>query len=199
MSALVDLLHGMSAKIDAQGAEIARMKAETAKGAGGFRPMDPTIQPVTGAQAAPQLHNPGEGMDEQRSLPHGVDSHELPDAALINFPRIFDAGDAVRIRRDARRDATIPKSWGEIMASAGNGQGQIRCNIRSRRFQRGCPGTVTVGEACPLCGVGPTVKKAEFLNPNGQWIYKVWVNGMTGPQGQAFEQRELVHADGRAY
>jgi hypothetical protein len=193
MSALVALLTSMDEKIDAQGAEIQRLKTErTHPNVSTMRPMDATIQPRVGAEASPVLHGPGEGIDNTRVLPHGVDSHELPDAALISYERLFDAGDPVFIRPDVQRK-DCPKSWGEILESAGT-NGVIRCNVKSRRFQRGCPGTLRVGDICPTCHVGPTVRKVHFLNPDGQWIYTVWVNGLTNPQGQMFEQRELEAA-----
>lgn len=168
-------------------AELREKVERSEAGVPSFRPSDPTLNPQSIDSAMKLVQPGGDPISGQlRYVPIGTDSHVLSDEVAGRFIQEFDAGDRVQLNRAAQRKGH-PKTWGEIADEVG----QVDCPTVVRK--RKCPGTFAVGQSCPRCGFGPTVKKVYWFEPRtGQWCYEVRFHGMTGVNGMMFFGNELL-------
>jgi hypothetical protein len=134
-----------------------------------------------------QAFRPGQTVRINREASRG-------SCKVVNHPAQFTADDAGKqhLVTPARREL-IPLSWGDVLDGLSGG-GVITCPTKLDDGGAVCGERVAVGEPCPQCGAGPTIKSARMLTKQGEWKYVVRVPGLTRHAGDGFLEMELEPA-----
>lgn len=182
-SALFALINDLTEKIGALESKLAKKTAEAPR----MVPMGAMDIPNVGTVAAGMQRGEERGGSQQ--LPVMSRGLRLHDDVFRQFDQQFETGQQVRINPDSTREMSST-SWGDILTRMGT----IKCPTKVGRST--CRTSIQVGERCPRCGVGPTIKGVRFLSKAGEWKYIVRVPGLTQRQGlgDGFAQSELLPA-----
>jgi hypothetical protein len=215
--AILKAIQDLGSRVDALQAEQAQAAARSPRFAPMQREVKP-LQPDTRPDARGHLVGMRAGGERSGSEQVPVDYHgQRVDTR--QFRQAFRAGQAVRINREASRGSCkvinhpaqfvaddagkqhlvtparrelIPLTWGQVLDGLSGG-GIITCPTRLDEGGATCGERVAVGELCPACGAGPTVKSARMLTKQG-WKYVVRVPGLTRHAGDGFMEWEILPA-----